>query len=125
MTPISRSDTILTQVLICYYIRIRTIQQPDSTFKAFLICHPRLQYQTRVETHLARESSENDRDLGGRSITFMPPPDDDIEVVLVVGVGHQGLERFQLGRIYRPAPLKLVFALKWSFGFSFGDRFEF
>ena len=52
----------------------------------------------------------------------MPPPDDDIEVVLVVGVSHQGLERFQLGRIYRPAPLKLVFALKWSFmifGFSF------
>ena len=53
----------------------------------------------------------------------MPPPDDNIEVVLVVGVGHQGLEGFQLGRINRPAPLKLVFALKWSF--SFGDRFEF
>ena len=57
------------------------------------------------------------------NITFMPPPDDNIEVVLVVGVGHQGLEGFQLGRINRPAPLKLVFALKWSF--SFGDRFEF
>ena len=55
----------------------------------------------------------------------MLSPDDDIEVVLVVGVSHQGLERFQLGRIYRPAPLKLVFALKWSFGFSFGDWFEF
>ena len=57
------------------------------------------------------------------NITFMPSPDDDIEVVLVVGVSHQGLEGFQFGRIYCPTPLKLVFALKWSF--SFGDRFEF
>ena len=38
-------------------------------------------------------------------------PDNDIQVVLVVGVGHQGLQGLQLGRVHSPAPLQLVLTL--------------
>ena len=38
-------------------------------------------------------------------------PDNDVQVVLVVGVGHQGLQRLQLGRVHSPTPFQLVLAL--------------
>ena len=38
-------------------------------------------------------------------------PDNNIEVVLVVRVGHQGLQSLQLWSIHSPAPLQLVLTL--------------
>ena len=38
-------------------------------------------------------------------------PDNDIEVVLVVRVGHQGLQGLQLGGVHGPTPLQLVLTL--------------
>ena len=52
-------------------------------------------------------------------------PDNDVQVVLVVGVGHQGLQGLQLGRIHGPAPLQLVLTLDKILCSQIHGRLEF